>query len=79
MTDLIVLSLFGGGTVFAALGAILKKESFLWHLLAAVCVVAGVLTGLALGQTLSDLLTPVLIVCAAAMATLLLGRGGGER
>lgn len=78
MTDMIVLCLFGGGTIFAALGAVLKKGSFLWILLAAVCVVCGVLSGLALGWTLDDLLAPVLAVCAAAMAALLLGRGGGE-
>lgn len=78
MTDMIVLCLFGGGTIFAALGAVLKKGSFLWALLAAACVVIGVLAGLALGQTLEELLTPVLAVCAAAMAALVFGKGGGE-
>ena len=75
---MIVLCLFGGGTVFAALGAALKKGRSLWALLAAVCVAAGVLAGLALGQTPGELLTPVLAVCAAAMAALPRERGGGE-
>lgn len=78
MTDMAVICLFGGAAVFAVLGAFLKKGKSLWALLSAVCVVGGVLTGLALGETLDALLTPVLLVCAAAMAALLFGTGGGE-
>ena len=78
MTGLMPLCLFGGAALFAALGGFLRKTRPLWTLLAAVCVVIGVLAGLAMGRTLDDLLTPVLAVCAAAMAAPLLGRGGGE-
>ena len=75
---MIVLCLFGGGAAFAALKNVLKKGGCLWALLSAVCVVCGVLAGLTSGWTLSDLLTPVLAVCAAAMTALPWGRGGGE-
>ena len=75
---MVILCLFGSGTVFAALGAFSKKGKSLWALLTAMCVVSGVLAGLALGRTLNELLTPVLLVCAVSMAALLWGRGGGE-
>lgn len=68
MAHMVILCLFGGGTVFAAMTAFLKKGNPLWALLSAVCMICGVLTGLTLGWTLDKLLTPVLAVCAAAMA-----------
>lgn len=71
------LCLFGGAAVFAAMTVFWKKGRSLWALPAAVCVASGVLAGLVLGQTLPELLTPVLAVCAVAMAALLWGRGGG--
>ena len=78
MTDIIVLCLFGGGALFALLGALPSGARPLWALLAAACVVAGVLASLALGLTLAQLQGPVLAVCAAAMAAMLLGKGDGQ-
>ena len=78
MSDIAVFCLFGGAVLFAALSGFLRRTRPLWALLAAVCVVVGVLAGLALGRTLDGLLTPALAVCAAAMAALFFGRGGGE-
>lgn len=77
MVDWTVLCLFGGGAVFAALTALLRKRRPLWALLAAVCTAAGVLAGLALGWTLRGLLSPMLLVCVVSMAALLLGKGDG--
>ena len=77
MSDIAVFCLFGGAVLFAALSGLLRGTRPLWALLSAVCVVCGVLAGLALGRTLDGLLTPVLAVCAAAMAALILGKGGG--
>ncbi len=77
MTDWTVLCLFGGGIAFAALSALLPRGRTLWPLLSAMCTAAGVLTGLVLGQSLRELLSPVLMVCAASMAALLYGRGDG--
>lgn len=73
----IVLSLFGVGTICAALCGFSRWGRPLWALLAAVCTAAGVLSGLALGWGLDRLLAPVLAVGAAAMAALRFGRGGG--
>ena len=77
MRDIAVFCLFGGAALSAALSGLFRKTRPLWALLSAVCMVCGVLAGLALGRTPGDLLTPALAVCAAAMASLLLGRGGG--
>ena len=78
MTDWIPLCLFAGAVLSALLSGFPHRTGYLWPLLSAVCVVAAVLSGLALGMTLGGLLTPVLAVCAAAMAALLLGKGGVE-
>ena len=78
MTDWIPLGLFSGAVLSALLSGFFRGTRPLWALLSAVCVVCGVLAGLALGAALEDLLTPALAVCAAAMAALLFGRGGGE-
>lgn len=77
MMDISMLFLFGAGTVFAALCGQLKRCRPLWAFLAAVCTLAGVLAGLTLGLALSELLTPVLLVCAVSMAALLYGKGDG--
>lgn len=77
MTNLCVWSLFGFGAVFAALCGRLRRGRPLWALLAAVCIGAGMLSGLALGAALSELLPPQLAVCAVSMAAALYGRGGG--
>lgn len=71
------LCLFGAGALFAALCGPLKRGRPLWALLAAVCTQAGLLAGLVQGAALSELLTPVLLVCAVSMAALLYGKGGG--
>ena len=78
MIDWMPFCLFSGAVLSALLSGFLYKTRSLWVLLSAVCVVAAVLSGLALGMTLGELLTPVLAVCAAAMAALLLGKGGVE-
>lgn len=77
MTDLVTLLLFGAGTVFAVLCGRLRRYRPLWALLAAVCTVLGMLAGLALGSALSDLLAPVLLMCAVSMAALLYREGDG--
>lgn len=77
MTELLPLALFGAGAVFAALCGLLRRGRPLWALLAAACTALGVLAGLALGCALSELLSPVLLVCAVSMAALLCGKGGG--
>ena len=77
MTNLCVLALFGSGIVFAALCGLLKRGRPLWALLAAVSTGSGVLSGLALGGSLSELLPPLLAVCAVSMAAMLYGKGGG--
>lgn len=77
MTAWIVLLLFATGTVCAALCGLPRRGRPLWALLAAVSTAAGVLSGLALGRTLDELLAPVLLVCAVSMAVLRYGREGG--
>lgn len=77
MTDWTVLCLFGGGIAFAVFSALLRRGRALWPLLSAVCTAAGVLAGLVLGRTLSELLSPVLAVCAVSMAAILYGKGDG--
>ena len=78
MCDTAVLCLFVGAVLFALLSGFLRKTRPLWALLSAVCVVLAMLSGLALGMMTEELLTPVLAVCAAAMAALVFGKGGGE-
>ena len=78
MGGIVVFCLFGGAVLSAALSGFLCRTRPLWALLSAVCVVTAVLSGLALEWTLEELLTPALAVCAAAMAAMLWGRGGGE-
>lgn len=78
MSDITIFCLFGGAVLFAALSGFLRGTRPLWALLSAVCVVVAVLSGLALGMTLEELLTPVLLVCAVSMAALLWGKGGSE-
>ena len=78
MIDWIPLCLFAGAMLSALLSGFLRGTRSLWALLSAACVVIAVLSGLALGMTLDELLTPVLAVCAAARAALLLGKGGVE-
>lgn len=78
MIDWVPFCLFAGAVLFAVLSGSLRRSRPLWALLSAVCVVIAVLSGLALGIALDELLTPVLTVCAAAMAALLFGKGGGE-
>lgn len=75
MIDMQALFLFGAGALFAALCALLKRGRPVWALLAAVCTLSGVLSGLALGAALDELLTPLLAVCAVSMAALLHGKG----
>ena len=77
MIDWMPLCLFSGAVLSALLSGFLRSARPLWALLSAVCAAAAVLSGLALGMALSDLLTPVLALCAAAMAALLFGKGGG--
>ena len=78
MIDWIPLYLFAGAVLSALFSGFLRGTRSLWALLSAVCVVIAVLSGLALGMTLDELLTPVLAVCAVAMAALLFGKGGVE-
>ena len=78
MSDTAVLCLFGGAVLSALLSGFLYRTRSLWTLFGAICTVCGVLTGLALGWTLDNLLAPVLIVCATAVAALLFGKGGSE-
>lgn len=78
MIDMLAPFLFGAGMVFAALCGLLRRGRPLWALLAAACTGAGMLSGLALGAALSELLTPLLAVCAVSMAALLYGKGGGS-
>ena len=77
MMDALTPLLFGAGALSAALCGRLKRGRPLWALLAAACTAAGVLSGLALGRALNELLSPVLAVCAVSMAALLYGRGDG--
>ena len=78
MPDIVVLCLFGGGAFFAALGAFLRKKSALWALFSALCVFAGLLSGLALGKTLKELVPPLALVCAVSLAALVYGKGGAD-
>lgn len=78
MSDTVAFCLFGGAVLFVALSGLFRKARPLWTLLTALCVVSGVLTGLALGLTIDELLAPVLLVCAVSMAALLLGKEGGR-
>ena len=78
MIDVIPLCLFVAAFLSALFSGYLNRIRPLWALLSAVCVVIAVLSGLALGMTLEELLTPVLAVCAAAMAALVFGKGGGK-
>ena len=71
------LYLFGAGALSAVLCGLLKRGRPLWALLAAVCAALGVLAGLTLGSALGELLSPVLLVCAASMAALLCGKRDG--
>lgn len=75
MIDMPALFLFGAGAVFAALCRLLKRGRPVWALLAAVCTLSGVLSGLALGAALRELLTPLLAVCAMSMAALIYRKG----
>ena len=77
MIDWMLFCLFAGAVLSALLGGFLSGARSLWALLSAVCAVVAVLSGLALGMTLEELLTPVLLLCAASMAALLVGKGGG--
>lgn len=77
MIDMLTLFLFGAGAAFAALCELLKRGRPLWALLAAVCTGLGLLTGLTLGSSLSELLPPLLVVCAVSMASLLYGKEDG--
>ena len=78
MSDVIVYGLFGCAALFAALSGGLTKARSLLALLAALGVLVGVLVALTLGWTLARLRSPVLAVCAAAMAALLFGKGEGR-
>lgn len=73
----LTLCLFGAGTVCAALCGLIRRGRPLWALLAAACTGSGLLSGLALGSALSELLSPMLLVCAVSMAALLYGKGDG--
>lgn len=73
----LTLCLFGAGSVCAALCGLMRLGRPLWAVLAAVCTGLGMLSGLALGWALSELLSPLLLVCAVSMASLLHGRGDG--
>lgn len=75
MIDMPALFLFGAGAVFAALCGLLKRGRPVWALLAAVSTLSGVLSGLALGAALRELLTPLLAVCAMSMAALIYRKG----
>lgn len=75
MSGGLLLLLFGGGAVFAVLSAFSRKGRSLFSLLAALCAMAGLLAGLALGRTLEDLLPPLALVCAASLTALYFGRG----
>lgn len=75
MIDMPALFLFGAGAVFAALCGLLKRGRPVWALLAAVCTLSGVLSGLALGAALRELLTPLLAVCAMSMVALIYRKG----
>lgn len=76
MIDMLAPFLFGAGMVFAALCGLLRRGRPAWALLAAVCTGSGMLSGLALGAALRELLLPLLAVCAVSMAALLYGKGG---
>lgn len=77
MIDVLALALFGAGAVFAGLCGLLRRGRPLWALLAAVCTVLGMLSGLTLGSGLGELLSPLLAVCAVSMAALLCGKEDG--
>ena len=47
--------------------AFFHKKSFLFAALSALCAAIGILDGLVLGLSLQELLTPVLLLCAAAL------------
>lgn len=74
MDDLTVHCLFGLGAVFAILCSSLRRGRSLWALLAAVSTAVGILSALAAGRTLDELLALVLLVCGVSMAALLFGR-----
>lgn len=77
MIDMLTVFLFGAGALFAALCGLRRRGRPLWALLAAVCTALGLLAGLVLGSSLSELLPPLLVLCAVSMAALLWGRGSG--
>lgn len=79
MTDAVSICLWGCSVFFAALSGFLHRAQPVCALLSAVCVVTGILFGLAQGLTLENLLSPMMLACAAAMAALLWGEGGRKR
>lgn len=74
MNEMYVRCVFLGGAVLSLLGT-WRSGRTLFRLLAAICVVAGILAGLLIGMTLEALLPPVLLVFAAAFIARRHGRG----
>lgn len=79
MTDAVSICLWGCSVLFAALSGFLHRVRPVCALLSAVCVVVGILFGLARGLTLESLLSPMLLACTVAMAALLFGEGSQKR
>ena len=79
MTDAVSVCLWGCAVFFAALSGFLHRARPVCALLSAVCVVVGILFGLARGLTLERLLSPMLAACAVAMVALLFGNEGGQK
>ena len=62
-------------SLLTLLAGFLGRGRSVLTLVAALCAGAGLLSGLALGWTLEDLLPPLALTCAAALAALCFGRG----
>ena len=78
MIEFMPLCLFAAAVLLALLAGFLRRGRSVFALLAALCAGAGLLSGLALGRGLEELLPPLALVCAAALAALVYGKGGAD-
>lgn len=63
----IPLALFGASALFGVLSGLWPRFRAVWALLAALCAIGGLLTGLVLGASLEETLTSVLLLTAVSL------------